>query len=125
MADDEVLALADRLFKAIEAKDLDAVRALYAPDIVVWANFNDRGQDVERALRSLGWLLERLAEPRYDVRRRDEIPGGFLQEHVLCGVAPDGSPVAMPACIVAKVEGGLITSINEYLDPAGVAALSA
>ena len=123
--EDDVLAIADRLFRSIEAKDLDAVRALYAPGIVVWANFNDRGQDVDRALRSLGWLLDRLGEPRYDVRRRDVIPGGFLQEHVLCGVAPNGTAVAMPACIVAKVEGGLITSINEYLDPAGVAALSA
>ena len=125
MTDDETLALADRMFAAIEAGDLDAVRETYDPDIVVWANFDDRSQDLERSLRVLGWLCSKLADRRYEVKRRDVIPGGFLQEHVLHGTAPDGSTVAMPACIVASVEAGLITRINEYLDPVGVRALSA
>ena len=124
MTDDETLALADRMFTAIEAGDLDAVRETYDPDIVGWANFDDRAQDRERSLRVLGWLCSKLADRRYEVKRRDVIPGGFLQEHVLHGTAPDGSAVAMPACIVASVEAGLITRINEYLDPVGVSALS-
>ena len=45
MTDEDTLALADRLFGAIEAGDLDAVSACYADDIVVWANFDDRDQD--------------------------------------------------------------------------------
>jgi ketosteroid isomerase-like protein len=125
MTDDETLALADRMFRAIEAGDLDAVRQTYDPDIVVWANFEDRSQDLERSLRVLGWLCDKLTDRRYDVKRRDVIPGGFLQEHVLRGTAPDGSAVAMPACIVATVDAGRITRIHEYLDPAGVRALSA
>src|SRR5262245_16603173 len=99
MTDDETLALADRMFRGIEAGDLDAVRQTYDPDIVVWANFDDRSQDLERSLKVLGWLCSKLGDRRYDVKRRDVIPGGFLQEHVLCGTAPDGSDVAMPACI--------------------------
>jgi hypothetical protein len=43
---------------------------------------------------------------------------------VLCGIAPDGTDIAMPACIVATVSDGLVTRMNEYLDPAGVAALA-
>ena len=124
MTDDETLALADRMFTSIEAGDLDAVRETYDPGIVVWANFDDRAQDLERSLRVLGWLCSKLTDRRYEVKRRDVIPGGFLQEHVLHGTAPDGSAVAMPACIVAPVEAGLITRINEYLDPVGVSALS-
>ena len=77
-----------------------------------------------RSLRVLEWLCSKLSDRRYDVTRRDLIPGGFLQEHVLMGTAPDGSQVAMPACIVATVADGRITRINEYLDPAGVAALA-
>jgi ketosteroid isomerase-like protein len=53
------------------------------------------------------------------------IDGGFLQEHVLRGTAPGGQVVAMPACIIATVADGRITRIHEYLDPAGVAALTA
>ncbi len=52
------------------------------------------------------------------------IPGGFLQEHVLHGTAPDGTAVAMPACIIATVGDARISRMHEYLDPAGVAALS-
>ena len=76
-------------------------------------------------MRLLGWLCAKLGDRRYDVSRRDVIPGGFLQEHVLCGTAPDGSAVAMPACIVATVADGRITRMHEYLDPVGVRALSA
>ena len=123
MTDDETLHLADRLFRAIEDGDLDAVADCYDPAIVVWANTDSRGKDLARSLRVLEWLCARLDARRYEVTRRDLIPGGFLQEHVLHGTAPDGSAVAMPACIIATVAGGRITAIHEYLDPAGVAAL--
>ncbi len=73
----------------------------------------------ERSLRVLEWLCSRLDARRYEVTRRELIPGGFLQEHVLHGTAPDGSAVAMPACLVVTVADGRITRINEYLDPAG------
>ena len=125
MTDDDTLALAERLFTAIERGDLETVRDCYDPAIAVWANFDDRTQDLERSLRVLGWLCAKLSDRRYEVRRRDVIPGGFLQEHVLHGTAPDASSVAMPACIVATVADGRITHLHEYLDPAGVAALSA
>jgi ketosteroid isomerase-like protein len=125
MTDDETLALADRLFRDIEAGDLDDLREIYHPDIVVWANYDDREHDLDGSMRLLGWLCAKLGDRRYDVRRRDVVPGGFVQEHVLRGIAPDGSPVAMPACIIATVADGRITRMHEYLDPMGVAALSA
>ncbi len=124
MSDDHPWALADRLCAAIEAGDLDAVSDCYADDFVSWGNIDDREADKERSLRLLGWLCAKLADRRYEIRRRERIPGGFLQEHVLTGTAPDGSAVAMPACLVVTVAGDHIVRINEYLDPAGVAALS-
>jgi len=124
MTDDETLALADRMFRAIEQGDLGALRACYAPGFVAWTNFDDRETDIEGSLRTVGWLCTKLAERRYDVRRREIIVGGFLQEHVLRGTAPDGSEIAMPAAIVATVHDGAITRVHEYLDPQGVAALA-
>jgi len=125
MTDDETLALADRMFRDIEKGDLDDLRECYDPGIVVWANYDDREHDLDGSMRLLGWLCAKLGDRHYDVKRRDVIPGGFLQEHVLCGTAPDGSAVAMPACIVATVADGRITRMHEYLDPMGVRALSA
>jgi ketosteroid isomerase-like protein len=124
MTGDDTLALADRLFAAIEVGDLDEVGRCYADDIVVWGNFDNREQDKASSRRVLEWMCAKLADRRYEVRRRELIPGGFLQEHVLHGTAPDGTAVAMPACIIASTSDGVVTRINEYLDPAGVAALS-
>ena len=124
MTDEETLALADRMFRDIEKGDLDDLRECYDPSIVVWANYDDREHDLDGSMRLLGWLCAKLRDRHYDVKRRDVIPGGFLQEHVLCGTAPDGSAVAMPACIVATVADGRITRMHEYLDPMGVRALS-
>ena len=124
MTDEETLALADRMFRAIEEGDLDALRACYAPGFVAWTNFDDREGDIEGSLKTVGWLCTKLGDRRYDVRRREVIEGGFLQEHVLRGTAPDGTEIAMPAAIVATCEGGVIVRVHEYLDPQGVAALA-
>src|SRR3954452_18391980 len=125
MTDDETFALADRMFSAIEQGDLDALRGCYAPDVVVWANIDQREMGIDQSMRVLGWLCSKLADRRYQVTRRELIAGGFLQEHVLHGTAPDGTIIAMPACLVVTVTDGRISRIHEYLDRAGVAALSA
>ena len=124
MTPEETLELADQLCRSIERGDLDVVRSLYATDAVIWANFDDRDGNVDRSLRILEWMCSKLTHRQYEVRRRELIPGGFLQEHILRGTAPDGSDIAMPACIIATVSNGVITRLHEYLDPAGVAALN-
>ncbi len=120
----EVLDLADRMFRAIEQADLDALRSIYADDFVAWSNFDDGTKDVDATLSVLGWLCHKLGDRRYDVRRRVLIDGGFLQQHVLRGTAPDGSAVAMPACVIATVTDGRVVRVDEYLDPSALAALS-
>lgn len=116
--------VADAMFAAIERADLDTLRSLYADDLVVWTNFGG-DQDLDGTMKVLGWLTSRLAGAHYDVQRRERIEGGFLQEHVLRGTAPDGTEIAMPACVIATVtDDGRIARIHEYLDPNGVAALA-
>ena len=59
-ADDTgVLDLADRMFRAIEAGDLDTLRGVYADDFVAWSNFDDDTKDVEATLSVLGYEHER------------------------------------------------------------------
>lgn len=121
---DSPLTVADRLFAAITAGDVDAVRALYAPDAVVWHNTDGIAQSAEENLRVLGWVVRHLEARRYDEVRRAATDSGFVQQHVLRG-SVRGTPIAIPACIVATVRDGRITRIDEYLDSAHVAALAA
>jgi ketosteroid isomerase-like protein len=116
-------AVAERLFSAIEAGDIDTVRALYAPDVAVWHNHDGRVQSLDDNLRVLGWMTRHLPGARYTDVRRSFTDSGFVQQHVLVATNRAGRQVAVPACIVADVAGGRITRLDEYLDSAHVAQL--
>lgn len=118
MEEDGALDVAERLFAAIMAGDVEAVAALYAPDVAIWHNSDGREQDKEENLRVLRWVTRNVEELRYEEIRREATASGFVQQHVLRGKAANGSAVEIPACIVGTVRDGLITRIDEYLDSA-------
>ena len=115
----DAAALADRLFAAIEAGDIDAVRDLYAPDAVIWHNYDEVGQSPDENLTVLRWVVENLADRRYEEVRRHITDTGFVQQHVL-RFTRDGAPNEVPACLVATCSGDHITRIDEYLDSAHI-----
>jgi len=110
------------MIAAIEAGDPAAMRSLYAPDVVVWANFDDRERDADASMAVIEWLLGATTERRYEVLRRIEIEGGVLQQHVLHATTTAGKTFSMPACLIIRIADGLITRIDEYLDPKPVTA---
>ena len=125
MNETEILALADRLFGAIEAGDVEGVRGCYAPDVEVWHNFDDKTQTLEENLTTLSWMVGRLGDRRYDISRRDVVADGLWQLHVLRGtVVSTGEPFAMPAAMLLTMADGRITRIAEYLDPLPARALA-
>ena len=117
------MSVADDLFAAIEKGDIEGVRALYSPDIVVWHNNDGIEQTVEQNLAVLQWVIDNLADRSYDDVRRHEFDGGFVQQHVL-RFTKDGTRREIPACIVATTSDGRITRIDEYLDSAHVARIT-
>jgi ketosteroid isomerase-like protein len=116
--------LADRLFKAIEAADIDAVRDLYAPDAVIWHNNDGVEQTPEQNLRVLQWVVDNLKDRSYDDVRRTVTPTGFVQQHVLRFTRADGTRQEIPACIVVTCDGDKITRLDEYLDSAHIARIT-
>ncbi len=117
-------ALAARLFEAIETGDVDAVRALYSPDAVIWHNTDGIEQTAEQNLSTLVWVVENLAERRYEDVSRSVTDGGFVQQHFMRWTKADGTRAELPACIVARCSDGLITRIDEYLDSAHAARIT-
>jgi ketosteroid isomerase-like protein len=120
----DALAVAERFFRAVESGDIEAVKAIYAPSARIWHNHDRKEQTVEENLRVLRWVARNLPGRRYKIQRRVAIPGGFLQQHVLEGQTAAG-PFAMPACIICEVADGRITRLEEYLDSAQAARLTA
>ncbi len=125
MTERDTLELADRFFAAIPKGDASTLRQLYAPDAVIWHNFDQKAQSVEENLRVLAWIASNVRDLRYEEIRRIVTPGGWVQQHVLRGTAPNGRALEVPACIVFCVRDGRVARLDEYLDTAQIAALRA
>jgi uncharacterized protein len=119
------LELADRLFAAIAANDLDALRNdVYAPDVVVWHNNDNHEQRIDENLKVLNWLSRKVTNRRYEEVRRQATDTGFVEQHVLRGTAPNGNELEIPACLVVTVTGDRISRIDEYIDSAALGAMA-
>jgi len=120
---DQALQTADKLFHAIENGDVEAIRNIYSADTKIWHNNDNIAQSVEQNLAVLKWVITNIKGLKYTEVRRQPTPSGFVQQHVLRGRFKD-KELALPACIVATVEGGKITRLDEYLDSAQTAIFS-
>ena len=123
MTEQEILAFAERFVGAIQTGDVPAVRACYAPGAKLWHNTDNIEQTVDANIKILEWFIRTLPDRNYRVLRREALKDGFLQQHVLEATLPDGTKWKMSACVVVKMENGLITRLDEYLDSAEAKAL--
>lgn len=115
----------DRFFAALEAGDIDTVRAIYAPDAVIWHNDDLLEQSVEDNLRVLAGLHKVVSGLRYEIVRRAALEDGVIQQHVLHGTLPGGQEVTLHAAMYIQVRDGHISRIDEYLDSAQRSAIRA
>ncbi len=125
MTEAETLEFAERFVNAIQTGDVATVRACYAPGAKIWHNTDNVEQTVDENIRVLDWFIAKLPDRNYRVLRRVALPDGFLQQHVLEATLPDGTAWTMDACVVIRMENGLITRLDEYLDSAQGKALRA
>ena len=122
---DEIGSFAEKFVGAIQSGDTATVRACYAPDAKLWHNTDNIEQTVDENMKVLDWFIAKLPDRNYRVLRREALPDGFLQQHVLEATLPDGTPWKMSACCIIKMQDGLIVRLDEYLDSAEGKALRA
>jgi len=123
MTPQQYLDFAERFVGAIQSGDTETVRACYAPGAKLWHNSDGIEQTVDQNMKVLDWFIRTLPDRNYRVLRREALHDGFLQQHVLEATLPDGTKWAMDACVVVRIENGLITRLDEYLDSAKSGAL--
>ena len=98
--------------------------ALWSDDVTVWRQGGGPVRDKPRALKVIAWFVDSTTDRRYEVLDRQIFDGGFVQQHVVHAQDSGGAPLAFRACLVVRVNpDGLITRIDEYLDPADLAPL--
>ena len=119
---DDIRAMAQRFFDAIEAGDIETMRESFTPDAEIWHNTDELIVTRDDTAQTLTGMVARIKDRKYADRRLTTFPGGFVQQHVLTGkrVHDDGE-VRLPCAIECKVENGKITRLDEYFDSAHVA----
>jgi len=123
MQPQETHAFADRFMAALDGHDAAVLRQFYAPGATCWHNFDDYDQPLEENLKLFEWMARKAPGRRYRVLRRELLPGGWFQQHVLEATLPNGRQMRLFACCVITLENGLIKRIEEYVDPAQAAVL--
>jgi len=118
-----LLDFARRFFSAAASGDVTTLRAMYAPDVVIWHAHDQAEQNIEQNLAVLGWIKGNVRDFRYEDVRCQATATGFVEQHTTCGRGPSGAEFRIPACIVVRVADGRITRLDEYLDSAQIAAL--
>lgn len=119
----EAIEIGKRFFKAIEQGDIETVRNLYHPDVEIWHNVDGlerrkTGQSREENVALLEILTKVVKDWEYDVWYREVTETGFVQQHILRGLLPNGETLALPVCIIFQISEGQITRLDEYLDSA-------
>lgn len=123
MTPQEIEAFAERFVAAVQAGDAATMRECYAPGGVIWHNTDNVEQTIDDNVKVLEWFVRTLPDRKYTVLRREVIPGGFVQQHVLSATLPNGEPWKMDACVVVKMRDGKIERLDEYIDSAAGAKL--
>ena len=119
----DVFAFADRFIDALNVGDAALVKEFYAPDATVWHNFDNADQPMDQNLKLLEWMVRKAPQRRYTVLRREIVPGGWFQQHVLEAQLPNGREMKLYACCVITLRDGRIARIEEYVDPAQASVL--
>ena len=114
--------LADRLFDAFVAHDLDTVEEMMAPDAAIIQNGNRMPFAEARVM--IEGLVGVLGDHRYEQVRRVIGADTVVEEHQVRSTTPGGHQIDLAACVVVRVNGdGRITSLDEYVDTAPLSHL--
>ena len=110
------LGIANTYFGSLLAGDEKAMRSVFREDATFWTNFRNADVLVSESIPRWCGLKESFEDLHFENVRRRGIPGGFLEQHVLCGTPKGGEPFRVIGCFVGTIEDGLITRLEEYVD---------
>lgn len=123
MAEHPHVAIARQLRERLIARDAAGVGELYADDVIVWRNGDNRELVKKQVMKVIGFLTTSVTNLEYADVRVTPTSDGFVQQHVLRCTSPSGAQVAAHTCLVARIADGRIARLDEYFDAAQLAPL--
>lgn len=116
--------VADRLFGAFVAHDLDLAESMMAAGAVVVQNGNSMAWAEARTM--IEGITQVIGDHRYEEVRRVVGENAIVEEHQVRSTTPAGHDLELAACVVIRVDSdGKVASLDEYVDTAPLAPLLA
>lgn len=114
---DDARLLVDQIVAAYNSCDVDALVALYQPDITYWSALDGLQTGIDTVREHLDHLRETL--PDEQMQAQTIITDGELVvvEFESTGTNPAGQPYAIEFTEVFELRNGKVASIKAYLDP--------
>ncbi|MEN9593644.1 MAG: hypothetical protein RLY23_127 [Actinomycetota bacterium] len=124
----DIQRLAAEFIANVEACNIEALAAMYAPNGVVNINVMGVDQPAAETFETLQAMHRRAESLRYEVLEVIPTESGYVQRHRLHVVVPQRGDIApqhlvIPACLVVKLQDGLVVRVDEYLDSSQIAPL--
>ena len=111
-------AIAAVLTTALESGEIEPLLGRLAPGAKVWHNHDHDARDAVESFRAAAMLHELASDIRIDTVRLEPLPNGFVWQAVIRGtVKSHGGPLEMHNCLVVTTDGGMVTRVDEYVDP--------
>lgn len=123
LSDADRIAIARRYAVATRSNDGDTVIAMSAPGAEIWHNFDNAVVDTATTVKTIGWLHRTVTDLAWEDVALLPTPTGWVSQTILSGIAPGGQVRAYSCVVVTLDADGLISRLEEYLDPAQLAAL--
>lgn len=123
LTDADKLTIAEAFGVAAQHNDADAYRALCAPGAVTWHNFDEVEVPTEGTIATIAWLHRKVADLAWETISVIPTPTGWVSQSVMTG-AGSGGALRVHSCVVVTLgDSGLVERVEEYLDPAQMAAV--
>jgi len=123
LTDDEKLAIAKQFADASRNNDADAYRALCAPGATTWHNFDDADASTEQTVKTVAWLHRTVTNLAWSDVSLLPTSTGWVSQTIMTGTAPGGELRVHSCVIVTLTNDGLVTRVEEYLDPSQTTVL--
>jgi hypothetical protein len=125
LTDDQKIEHHRRFAEATNQGRADLTMAMCVPGATVWHNFDDKTIEYASTGKTLEWMHTKIDGLRWETRSFSTTTDGWLWQAAIRGLAPGGELCAHTCMVVHLDERGLITHLEEYIDPAQMAPLRA
>lgn len=119
---EQILTLAAEVTESISQGNWLKLDRLVSPECVFWYNFDRVGRKWSEVRQKLQGMHSRVQSMRFEKVRVTEIHNGWIQQHCLRMVLKDGTEREVYAVLIVRLDDrSLLSSLEEYLDPAQIA----